>query len=69
LPPGPIANPGKEALAATVKPATSEYLYFVSYNNGTHKFSKDYKEHSAAVQKYQLDPKAREGKSWRDLKR
>jgi UPF0755 protein len=68
LPPGPICNPGKEALLATLRPANSEYLYFVSYNDGTHKFSKDFKEHNAAVRKFQIDPKAREGKSWRDLK-
>jgi UPF0755 protein len=68
LPPGPICNPGKEALAATLHPGTSEYLYFVSYNDGTHKFSKDFREHNQAVKKYQLDPKARSGKSWRDLK-
>lgn len=68
LPPGPIANPGREALLAAVKPAESPYLYFVSQNNGTHIFSAEYKDHLKAVQKYQLDPKAREGKSWRDLK-
>ncbi len=68
LPPGPISNPGKDALLAAVKPAKSNYLYFVSQNNGTHVFSEDYKGHLKAVQKFQLDPKAREGKSWRDLK-
>ncbi len=67
LPPGPIANPGKEALLAAVKPVTSSYLYFVSHNDGTHQFSEDYKNHLQAVQKFQLDAKARQGKSWRDL--
>jgi len=69
LPPGPIANPGREALMASIHPAASDYLYFVSHNDGTHQFSVTYKEHAAAVQKFQLDPKAREGKSWRDLKK
>jgi len=69
LPPGPIANPGREALLAAVQPAQSAYLYFVSHNDGTHQFSEDYKAHQKAVQKFQLDPKAREGKSWRDLKK
>lgn len=68
LPYGPICNPGSLALAAVLKPATSEYLYFVSHNDGTHQFSATYKEHEAAVKKFQLDPKAREGHSWRDLK-
>lgn len=67
LPPGPISNPGKEALLATLKPSISEYLYFVSRNDGTHVFSKSYEEHNKAVRQFQLDPKAREGKSWRDL--
>ncbi|KYG69083.1 hypothetical protein AZI87_07635 [Bdellovibrio bacteriovorus] len=69
LPPGPIANPGREALLAALRPETSDYLFFVSQNDGTHVFSSDYKGHSAAVQKFQLDRKAREGKSWRDLKK
>lgn len=67
LPPGPISNPGIEALRAAVRPAETDYLYFVSKNDGTHVFSKNYKDHSTAVTSYQLDPKAREGKSWRDL--
>lgn len=68
LPPGPIANPGKEALLAALKPTTSDYLFFVSQNDGTHVFSSDYKAHQRAVQKFQLNPKAREGKSWRNLR-
>ncbi|MFN8945931.1 MAG: endolytic transglycosylase MltG [Pseudobdellovibrionaceae bacterium] len=67
LPPGPIANPGALALEAAFEPEESDYLFFVSQNNGTHIFSENYKDHSAAVQKFQVDPKAREGKSWRDL--
>lgn len=67
LPPGPIANPGKEALLAAVKPAMSDYLFFVSQNDGTHIFSEDYAGHNKAVQRFQLDRKARQGKSWRDL--
>jgi len=67
LPPGPIANPGKEALLAAVNPANSDYLFFVSMNDGTHVFTKEFKDHQSAVQKYQIDKKAREGKSWRDL--
>ncbi|MGZ3770642.1 MAG: endolytic transglycosylase MltG [Bdellovibrio sp.] len=69
LPPGPIANPGKESLLAALKPAASNYLFFVSQNDGTHVFTTDYKDHQKAVQKFQLNPKAREGKSWRDLKK
>lgn len=68
LPPGPISNPGREALLAAIKPAQTDFLYFVSQNNGTSVFSKDFSSHNKAVLKYQVDPKARQGKSWRDLK-
>ncbi len=68
LPPGPISNPGREALIAAVRPAPVKYLYFVSHNDGTHAFSETYAQHEAAVKQFQLNRKAREGKSWRDLK-
>ena len=53
LPPGPIANPGADALRAVVNPAESDYLFFVSRNDGTHVFSKTYSEHARAVDQYQ----------------
>ncbi len=53
LPPGPIANPGMASLRAAMNPAGTEYLYFVSRNDGTHQFSTDYKSHSQAVLRYQ----------------
>ncbi len=53
LPPGPIANPGADALRAAVNPAESDYLFFVSRNDGTHAFSKTFSEHVRAVDRYQ----------------
>jgi UPF0755 protein len=53
LPPGPIANPGLAALRAVVNPAASDYLYFVSRNDGTHVFSRSYDDHTRAVRRYQ----------------
>ena len=68
LPKGPIANPGRAAMAATINPDVSDYLYFVSKNDGTHVFTTKYEDHLKAVKKFQLDRAARKGKSWRDLK-
>jgi UPF0755 protein len=53
LPPGPIANPGRDALAAVVDPPDVDYLYFVSRNDGTHHFSRTYRDHLRAVSEYQ----------------
>lgn len=69
LPAGPIANPGREALEAVLRPGKTDFLYFVSRNDGTHVFSKTYKQHNKAVREYQLNRKARKGKSWRDLQK
>ncbi|MEH0020501.1 MAG: endolytic transglycosylase MltG [Desulfobacter sp.] len=55
LPPGPIASPGALALEAALYPAQSDYLFFVSKNDTTHKFSRTLKEHNRAVKKYQLN--------------
>lgn len=53
LPPGPIANPGLKSLQAALAPAPVDYLYFVSKNDGTHIFNREYSIHSRAVQEYQ----------------
>jgi UPF0755 protein len=45
LPPGPIGNPGRAALRATLYPADEGYLYFVSRGDGTHIFSKSLRKH------------------------
>ena len=55
LPPGPICSPGEDALRAVLKPEKTDYLYFVSKNNGSHHFSRTYKEHAAAVRRYQIE--------------
>ena len=48
LPPGPINNPGKESILASIYPAQTKYLYFVADGNGGHIFSRTNAEHARA---------------------
>jgi UPF0755 protein len=57
LPPGPIANPAIDSLQAALYPASVNYLYFVSNNDGSHNFSSSLSAHNRAVIKYQIDRK------------
>jgi UPF0755 protein len=59
LPKGPISNPGKESIRATLHPSKKDYLFFVSKNNGTHYFSRTLAEHNRAVDQYQRRRKYR----------
>ena len=52
LPLGPIANPGAASLEAAMNPAQTDYLYFVSDNNGHHRFSRTAEEHERNVAAY-----------------
>ncbi|MDD5382752.1 MAG: endolytic transglycosylase MltG [Candidatus Margulisbacteria bacterium] len=51
LPPGPICNPGIEAIKAAVHPATTDYYFFVARKDGSHIFSRNWAEHQLARQK------------------
>ncbi|MFP4244400.1 MAG: endolytic transglycosylase MltG, partial [Ectothiorhodospira sp.] len=55
LPPTPIALPGRDSLEAVTHPAESDALFFVGRGDGTHHFSKTYREHREAVIRHQLD--------------
>ncbi len=50
LPPGPICNPGLGAISAVLWPDSTDYLYFVSNEDGTHWFTRTLIEHNAAIE-------------------
>lgn len=58
LPPTPVCNPGRAAFHAVLHPAETDFLYFVSKNDGSHQFSRTLKEHNEAVQTYQKKSKS-----------
>ncbi len=49
LPPGPICNPGLNALNSAVSPEKTDYLYFVADASGGHTFSRTFEEHLVAI--------------------
>ncbi|MDP9238277.1 MAG: endolytic transglycosylase MltG [Chloroflexota bacterium] len=55
LPPGPIASPGLASIEAVVRPASTNFLFFVAKNDGTgsHAFAETLEEHLRNVEKYQ----------------
>jgi len=57
LPPTPISLPGLAAMRATLQPARTKALYFVSRGDGTTQFSRSLEEHNRAVAKHQLQPR------------
>jgi len=57
LPPTPICNPGRAALAAVLDPPQTDYLFFVADGSGGHAFAASYEEHRRNVSR------------WRELER
>lgn len=51
LPPGPINNPGRQALDAALSPAQTPYVFFVAQGDGTHAFTTTLNDHLNAKQK------------------
>lgn len=49
LPPTPICNPGKSAIAAVLNPADTDELYFVADGSGGHAFAKNIADHEKNV--------------------
>jgi len=52
LPAGPIANPGRDAIAAVLDPASTNALYFVADGSGGHVFATTLAEQNANVTKW-----------------
>lgn len=52
LPPGPISNVSDASLQAVAHPANTDWLYFVTGDNGITYFSKTLQEHEALTQQY-----------------
>jgi UPF0755 protein len=61
LPPTPIANPGRDAIAAVLNPPTVEDLFFVADGSGGHAFARTYPEHLANVARWRAIERRRQG--------
>jgi UPF0755 protein len=59
LPVGPIANPGRDSIAAVLHPADTKALYFVADGTGGHVFADTLQQHQANVQRWYAIRRAR----------
>lgn len=55
LPPGPISNPGLDALFAVINTPKTDYLYYISDKSGNLHFAKTLEGHNLNIQKYEVN--------------
>ncbi len=64
LPPGPVNNPGKASILASLSPASHDYIFFVATGKGGHWFASTYAQHVSNVRKYRQE----RSRQWREQK-
>lgn len=52
LPPGPVSNPGLDAIKASLNPTPSKYIYYLSDKDGVMHYATTYEEHLKNKAKY-----------------
>ncbi len=52
LPPTPIGNPGLESILAVLEPTESDYLFYITGNDGKFYYAKNFEEHKLNIAKY-----------------
>lgn len=61
LPPGPIDNPGHQAIEAALKPTKGDWLYFVTVRPGDTRFSASFEEHTKHVREFNEEQRKNRG--------
>ena len=52
LPPGPITNPSLSSIQAVLQPEEHDYIFMVATPEGTHRFTRTYREHQQASEEW-----------------
>jgi len=53
LPPGPISAPRLDSILAVIRPAGTNYLFFVAKPDGSHAFAETLEEHQRNIEEFQ----------------
>ncbi len=69
LPPHPLGTVSIDALKASMKPANTDYLFFMLNNNGTHNFTETYDKHIENIRAFRAYQRGREKQKEEDEKK